>query len=371
MTTDNRQPAGLAGRRDRRPPTIELGAAEFTGARRAAISWLPLGFLRTLAIAGAALALLAVVIVALWPSGDNDVSVPDARLARLEQQMRDFAGRPAPPNVDAAVLNDLSGRLAKLEAEIATPRAPATDPALVNRIVVLEAELKSIMERVGALARRGDEIAVVAGDARGRGDANATALAEFAQRIARLGQAGVTGGETGDRAVRLAVIAAGLRVAVERGEPFATELAAAKSLATDSAVLAPLEPFAASGVPAVAALARELRAVAATLAQAPVAPARDGGGILERLQANAEKLVRVRPVEEIAGDDSAAVIARIEARAAQSDLTGALTELAKLPAELRAGARAWIAKAEARNAAVELSRRFAADAVAALAKPSP
>jgi hypothetical protein len=89
------------------------------------------------------------------------------------------------------------------------------------------------------------------------------------------------------------------------------------------------------------------------------------------LQANAEKLVRIRPIEEFAGDDPAAIIARIEARAAQADLAGALAELAKLPPGLRAGAQGWIAKTEARNAAVELSRRFAADAVAALATPSP
>src|SRR5207244_10326363 len=103
---------------------------------------------------------------------------------------------------------------------------------------------KSLTERIGVLARRSDEIAVIAGDAHGRGDANAIALAELTQRFARLGQPGVAGGETGDRSVRLAVIAAGLRAAVERGEPFAAELAAAKSLAADPAALAPREPFA-------------------------------------------------------------------------------------------------------------------------------
>ena len=164
--------------------------------------------------------------------------------------------------------------------------------------------------------------------------------------------------------------AAMLRAAVERGEPFTAELAAAKALAADPAALAPLERFAASGVPAAAALARELLALTPTLAQVSTMPARDGG-ILGRLQANAEKLVRVRPIEEIAGDDPAAVIARIEARAAQSDLAGALAELAKLPEEMRARARGFVAKAEARNAAVDLSRRFAAEAVAALTKPSP
>src|SRR5207342_2933766 len=52
-----------------------------------------------------------------------------------------------------------------------------------------------------------------------------------------------------DRAGRLAFVAIALRGAVDRGEPFAPELAAAKPLAPDVAVLAPLEPFAAAGVP--------------------------------------------------------------------------------------------------------------------------
>ena len=90
------------------------------------------------------------------------------------------------------------------------------------------------------------------------------------------------------------------------------------------------------------------------------------GGFLDRLQANAEKLVRVRPIEDAPGDDPAAILARIEVRAAQADIDGALAELAKLPAAARAPAQAWIAKAQARGKAVEASRRLAADSVAAL-----
>jgi len=103
------------------------------------------------------------------------------------------------------------------------------------------------------------------------------------------------------------------------------------------------------------------------LAQSSGAPPREGG-FLERLQANAERLVRIRPLDEPPGDDPAAVLTRIEQRALQADLPGALTELAKLPAPARAAAQAWIAKAQARLAAIAASRRFAADAFAALGK---
>ena len=95
-------------------------------------------------------------------------------------------------------------------------------------------------------------------------------------------------------------------------------------------------------------------------------PPRDGS-FLDRLQANAEKLVRVRPVdEEPRGDDRGAILARVEQRAAQGNIAGALAELAKLPRRAARRSQAWIAKAEARNKAIDASRRLAADAVAAL-----
>lgn len=165
------------------------------------------------------------------------------------------------------------------------------------------------------------------------------------------------------------MVASALNAAVDRGAPYVAELGAAKAAAPDPKVLAALEPFAKAGVPGADALARELLALVPALAKAAGMASRDGG-ILDRLKANAERIVRVRPIDEVAGDDPVAVIQRIEARAAQGNLAGAMTEIAKLPAPARALAKEWIAKVEARNAAVEASRRFAADALAALGKPS-
>ena len=90
-------------------------------------------------------------------------------------------------------------------------------------------------------------------------------------------------------------------------------------------------------------------------------------GFLDRLQANAQKLVRVRPVdEEPRGDDRSAILSRVEQRASQGNVAAAMTELNKLPADARVPMQAWIAKAEAFNKAIDASRRLAADAVAAL-----
>jgi hypothetical protein len=175
----------------------------------------------------------------------------------------------------------------------------------------------------------------------------------------------------GDRSLRFAVAASALKAAVERGDLFAAELAAVKAAAADSKaldpkMLAPLEPFATAGVPTAATLGRELSALTPSLLQATGAPPRDG--FLDKLQAGAEKLVRIRPIEEVAGNDPAAIVARIEIKASQADVAGALAELAKLPPAARAPADAWSKKAELRMAALEASRRISADALAGLSK---
>ena len=93
------------------------------------------------------------------------------------------------------------------------------------------------------------------------------------------------------------------------------------------------------------------------------------GSFLERLQANADKIVRIRPAGEAIGDDAPSVKARLETRAGNADIRGALTELGKLPADARAPALDWIKKAEARNAAIAAARTLAQSALSALAKP--
>ncbi len=306
-----------------------------------------------------------------------------ARLAAVEVQLQELAARPSPngnPKVD-----DLSARVGQAEAALARP--PAADPALATRLAGAETAAKSLTDNLAALNRRIDEVATAAREARGRADAAAGQNADqsaivaseqreleaLAGRIAALEQAAkAMEGELAkrtspaDRAARLALAAAALQAVVERGEPFAAELAAAKPLAGDPGRLAPLEPFARTGVPSVAALSRELQGLIPSLL--PTGAGKPQGGFLDRLQTNAERLVRIRPVGEAAGNDPAAMVARIESRAAQGDLAGAIAELRKLPAELRAPAEDWIRKAEGRIAAVETSRRFAAEAMEALGR---
>jgi hypothetical protein len=118
-------------------------------------------------------------------------------------------------------------------------------------------------------------------------------------------------------------------------------------------------------VPSATVLGRELLLLLPVMQRAAGATPRESG-FLDRLQANAERLVRIRPIEDVPGEDVTAILSRVEVKAAHADIDGTLAELAKLPPSVRAPAFDWIAKVDARNKAIAASRRVAADAMAAL-----
>jgi len=397
MSTDDTSTApNSSSQNQRRPaPTIELAATEVRdeSERRAQSAG-------TWRLAGAAVGGGLVALLGFWAANsvlrpDADTHTLETRLARAEQQVRELAARPAATPSDAGV-SALNARLAKVESATATLQQPSADPSLANRVARTEGEVKSSGEIVAILNRRTDETATLARDARQRADVNAAAIAELSQKMTRFGIAPVERGDlealskrltameanemamaaelakrpavgATDPAVRFVVASAALREAVERGQPFAPLLATTKPFVKDTKQLAPLEVFAATGVPSVATLSRQLSELAPALNQAAGAPPREDG-LFERLTANAEKLVRVRRVQDVPGTDPTAVIMRIEVRAANSDLAGALAELAKLPANVRAPAEDWIKRAEARGAAIRSANQIAADALAALGK---
>jgi hypothetical protein len=237
-------------------------------------------------------------------------------------------------------LDEITAQIAKIETALAALRASEADPAILSRVVALDTAVNSLLGRLGDLEKH---------------------IEVAASRL-------VAGGAI-DPAMRVAFLAAALRSAVDSGDPIAAELAALRPYTSDTALLASLEAFAMSGVPSSRDLARELSALLPTLIAAAKPPQGDGG-VLDRIQSTAGHLVRVRRVGEAPGDDAAAVLARIEAKAARGDISGTLAEFAKLPPAVRAPAEAWIQKAKQRSAAIDAAERLAAATLAAL-KPAP
>ena len=362
--------------------------------------------------AGAAVMFLLFLVV--WAAGAfsprDDFTAPvTARMAGLEKRVADLAGRPQPAAADPRAVAELGARLAAAEqamsrltgfdsrlgkaeqglakAEQAAAALPAaqTDQALTARVAALEAATRPFAD----IGSRLDTANAATRDAKSRADAAFEAaqkntavpaaqaadhkeIETLAARVAALEQAlksseaRVAATAGADKAGRLAFVAVALRSTVERGDPFAQELAAVRPLVSDAKVLGPIEPFAASGVPRAVALARELSSLTAPMLAAAGGAPREG--LIDRLQANAGRLVRIRPINESPGDDPSTVIGRADVKAAHGDLAGAATDIFSLPGTVRAPAESWLARVWAREAALAAARKLADDAVGALAK---
>ncbi|MGY8632794.1 hypothetical protein RAD15_09990 [Bradyrhizobium sp. 14AA] len=287
---------------------------------------------------------------------------------------------PAAPQVTSATVDALSGRVAAVEARAGKP---AADPAMAARIDELEKSASGLRSDIANLRAQSDKTASALNDAKSAPRAAAPDLAALSERIAQLERASKTEraelaqrGEKiadnkamDDKPLRHVVAAALLDVAVRHGDAYESQLAAARSLAAKPETLKPLDTFASSGIPTPVALSRELLNIVPKLSP-PAEAQTSGTGIVERLQAGASKLVRIERTDGV-GNDRGAIVARVTAAALRNDFAEARRELKTLPEADRAPAQAWLDKADARDAALAASRKFADDAMADLAKSAP
>ena len=386
------------------PAPVEPAASAPTGGpteKPSAASDRPRGTSLTwsLAAAGALGAVLALIVAgALWallgPAGEQ--ADANARLARIESQLGALsrpAPAPAPASGDRQSLDDVTQRLGRIES------------TLGERLAAVDREIKPLTERLADLGRRDDDTVAAARLARERADAAAKSLSEVAQQLAQLNAARASvpaveradldalakrlaGLEASTKQIgeqltrmanasspgntRQAVVALALNSAVERGGPYARELAAIDPATAGPGTVEALKPFADTGVPSAAALARELAAVMPAALKAVEPPPATGGSFLERLESSASRLVRVRPSAQEAqpGDEPAAVLSRLQAKTARGDIAGGIAEAAKLPATVRAPLEPWIKRAQAREAAVGAAAALAAQSLDIIRRPS-
>jgi len=289
---------------------------------------------------------------------------------------------------------EISARLDKIEhaLQAAKPETASVPPALGNRLTAVEMQAKMLGDSAAALNHRVDDIAAAAQGAQQQ----AASAASAADAAKSAGQAGVGRSDldtlttrvaalentvkalsdqiahptTGvDQTVRLAVAAQALRTAVETGVPYQAELKAVQALGAAASATAPLKAFAATGVPRAGVLAHELAALVPALREAAEPPS-GATTFLDKLKANARKLVDITPAEPPPGNDPAAVITRIDIDADRADIGAALNDIAALPDRLKPLAADWAKTAHAREEAIAASRNISADALAALSKPA-
>jgi hypothetical protein len=371
---EDSEPSPDSGRPRRAPPTIDLEASEVSGETRAAIedaqperssdapAIAPISPWVIAATSGAVAAALVICVGWMlgWPA------VP---------------ATPAPPQVTAAVVDDLASRVASVESKINKPLAPTPDPAAAARVDALDKSIASLRGELATVRAQSEKLTAAINDVKSApreavAPVDLTAVNDRIAQIERairaqtaeIAQEGAK--PTDDVPLRRIVAAALLDAMVRTGDAYPAALAAAKSLSEKPDALKPLDGFAASGVPSANALSRELLTLVPKLTPPAPENSSTAGGIVDRLRADAAKLVRIERTDAV-GNDRGAVVARVTAAALRNDLTEARRELNTLAPGDRAAAQGWLDKADARDAALATSRKFAADAMAALAKPAP
>jgi len=315
-------------------------------------------------LAGALAALVVVGI--LWAAGV---------IAPAQQQVA------VPPQVESG-LNDLSNRIGKVETKLSsTPAsAPAPDGALRARVDALETAANALRDQSNALRKQIDAAAAALNDLKSapRDGAASPDLSALSDRVARLEQAVRTlpdkpqapAQASDDVRPRRLVIATVLETKVRRGEPYAAALAAAKAVAEDKAVLAPLDANAETGVPTDAVLSKDLLAQLTELAPQPTPqsqaePASKPSGLLGKLASNLVKVERVDTPENVPAD---AQLQAVAALARQNDVRRAVAAIEKLPPDLKARLQPWLDRVSARDAALKTAAAFTSSTLAAMSK---
>ena len=370
---DNRPddaPPPDSGRPKRAPPTIDLEASDVTAPAADAGSAKPTGrfaWLSSVAIppfvvaaisgAIAAVLVMAVVWAAGWPS----------------EPTRPIA------EINTGAIDALSSRVSELEGRSSKPAAP--DPA---RLDALEKSLAGLRTDAAGARARSEKLAaeldaVKSSPPGSAGTAASPDLTAIESRLAEVERtsraehdsiAQAASQPADDTALRRLVVASMLEISVRQGEPFTQALKTAKTLVSDPQMFKPLESFASSGVPNPASLCRELLTLVPKLEPPSPANATTGTGVLEHLKAGAAKLVRIERTDA-AGTGRGAIVARVTTAALRNDVSEARRELNTLDPADRAPAQGWLDKVGERDAALAASRKFALDAMAALAKPAP
>jgi len=333
-----------------------------------------------------------------------DVSDNAARLSAIEAQVRhDGSTLAADTNGERAAMANLDKRIGALEAN-----AGASNTAdLEQRVAALEASagksnIADLKKRVAALeaanAGKGaasdatQHLAAQEKDLRADIDAARGAIPDLSARVAKLegdaqkasaASAGLAAlaarvdkietalaapkPETPtpyDKAAAMAVIAEAAGDRLRAGEPLGPDLTALQHLGVDAAALAPLEAVA-NGAPTNAALAASFSAVAPHVLAAT--SHKDTGSVTDRFLAHLHDLVKVRDLNETAGDDPQALVSQIEALSRRGDIRGALASFAKLPEAARQAAGDWPTLARLRQAADAALQSIREKAIAELA----
>lgn len=296
----------------------------------------------------------------------------------LRQEVNDARASASNPATGDAVgqankrIDELNAALEQMRSEIQSlgssiqQDAGAGDreatQALANRVSQLEATVKALPQQSGSTEEVERRIAALEEGQRAatqEAAAEASRLAQIEKSVAELSRQ--VEEQAAQPGMMLAVAAAALKSAIDRGTPFMTELETYAAVAPDSPDVAALRDLAASGVPTHAQIEAELPAAADRMLAA-TRPVNPDAGFIDQLWSSARSLVQVRPVGEVEGEGPPAIVARMEVAIREGKYDEALQEYEALPEPAKAAGAEFIEKVRARHTADQLIAKALAGA---------
>ncbi|WP_054142205.1 uroporphyrinogen-III synthase [Bosea sp. AAP35] len=281
-----------------------------------------------------------------------------------------FAMSRATPSVTPEQVAQLQSRLDALQTSTADLDRKATAASQAAAKANSAAEAATV--RAGEIARaQAPDAGAIAGlsEQAKRAEAATSAIGQrLEQNSARIGtveslaKAAAAPSPQALAAARV-VLAQRVRVALESGQPFASDVAALAKGGGASQQVAALEAVAASGAPTKDALLAQLRTHRALFAR-ELMPA--SAGWQERLMGLASRVVSIRPVGETRVDDAATLPIRLENAIVRGDNAAAAALWGQLPEPARRDSADFGEALRKRGEADAAISKIAQDAVAAL-----
>jgi len=298
----------------------------------------------------------------------------------LDQRLTSIEAASAQAIADRALLDDLSRQVGVVDA---------FGESLSDRLLKAEAAMAALKDDTGgtddsdmqqtldSLSKRVMRLETMPPPAVGDSDAQQQQLDALSKRVERLetepsssstpaampaadaSMPVASAPAAADNAAARDAALSAFRLASAGGDPFADALANLDELGVNTATVAALKPLAEKGVPSSAQLVEQFPKVADAIL-ATESAASDDAGLLDRLASYGRSLVKVRPAGSQAGDETAAIVARMRSAVDAGDLAKALDERKALPAEGQAASETWAGAVADR---LEIDRL--ADAIAA------
>jgi hypothetical protein len=391
-------------RDDKDPPIMQPPGPERRGAGISAIAAGIIGGVITLIGAGA-LQFAGVLpspggSTVTAPANDQDIAALKGEITALREQIDAVKAGSGSGDTSAlsqsvgdlsAGVKTLTGALDQMKADVAqlkdaVAKGGAGDGAAVQalnqKVADLEASVTALgsaqpavtKEQVDAINQKLGEIqqaAAAATDAAKAGDGRLGTLeqnfAGLGEKLSGLEQNVATLSDQLSRQeaqpkVALAIAAAALKSAIERGGPFAAEVDTFAAISPNAPELPRLREIAEKGVASRAELTQGMDDAANQMIAASEALP-DDAGFWDSLAASMKSLVKVRPIGEVEGETVPAKVARMEVAVKSGELSKALSEFDSLPDASKAAGQAFADKIRQRVEAEELVAKALAGAM--------